>query len=103
VPPLVTAAAGRTRWRERPCRYVVAVGGIEPGKGLTVGFDTFGEAWEWGTPCHGWSAARTKDLTRYVLGVTPAEPGFTTVRVAPSGPCDAGLTMVTTRTTWTSA
>jgi len=50
---------------------------------LSDGFDTFGEAWEWGSPCHGWSAAPAKDLTRYVLGVTPAEPGFGAARVAP--------------------
>jgi hypothetical protein len=50
---------------------------------LHEGYDTFGEAWGWGTPCHGWSATPTKDLTRHVLGVTPQTPGFDTVRVAP--------------------
>jgi hypothetical protein len=50
---------------------------------LHDGFDTFGECWGWGTPVHAWSATPTKDLIWYVLGVTPDEPGFATVRVAP--------------------
>jgi alpha-L-rhamnosidase len=36
-----------------------------------------------GTPVHAWSATPTKDLVWYVLGVTPAEPGYGTVQVAP--------------------
>lgn len=51
---------------------------------LTDGYDTFGECWGWGTPVHGWSSTPTKDLVQYVLGVTPGEPGFATVRVAPA-------------------
>ncbi len=62
---------------------------------LRDGFDTFGEAWGWGTPCHGWSATPTKDLTRYVLGVTPEVPGFTIARVAPR---PGGLRRITGRT-----
>jgi hypothetical protein len=50
---------------------------------LHDGFDTFGECWGWGTPVHAWSATPTKDLIWYVLGVTPAEPGYGAVRVAP--------------------
>jgi hypothetical protein len=50
---------------------------------LEGGFDTFGECWEWGSPCHGWSSTPTKDIARYVLGVTPKDPGFTHARVAP--------------------
>ena len=50
---------------------------------LEHGFDTFGECWGWGTPVHAWSATPTKDLVWYVLGVTPAEPGFATVQIAP--------------------
>jgi hypothetical protein len=50
---------------------------------LQDGFDTLGECWGWGTPVHAWSAAPTKDLVWYVLGVTPAEPGYGTVQVAP--------------------
>jgi len=50
---------------------------------LHNGYDTFGECWGWGTPVHAWSATPTKDLIWYVLGVTPAEPGYTSVHVAP--------------------
>ena len=50
---------------------------------LHDGFDTFGECWGWGTPVHAWSATPTKDLIWYVLGVTPAEPGYAAVRIAP--------------------
>ncbi|MGW2287091.1 alpha-L-rhamnosidase-related protein [Streptomyces phaeochromogenes] len=50
---------------------------------LHDGYDTFGECWGWGTPVHAWSATPTKDLIWHVLGVTPAEPGYTSVRIAP--------------------
>lgn len=50
---------------------------------LHDGYDTFGECWGWGTPVHAWSSTPTKDLITYVLGVTPAEPGYTSVRIAP--------------------
>jgi hypothetical protein len=50
---------------------------------LVDGYDTFGECWGWGTPVHGWSSTPTRDLVSYVLGITPAEPGFDKVRVAP--------------------
>ncbi len=50
---------------------------------LHDGYDTFGECWGWGTPVHAWSATPTKDLVWYVLGVTPAEPGYAAVQVAP--------------------
>lgn len=50
---------------------------------LTGGYDTFGECWGWGTPVHGWSCTPTRDLVAYVLGVTPAEPGYAQVRIAP--------------------
>ncbi|MFI6818597.1 alpha-L-rhamnosidase C-terminal domain-containing protein [Nonomuraea sp. NPDC050328] len=43
----------------------------------------FRECWEGGSFCHGWSATPTRDLVTYVLGLTPAEPGYTKVRVAP--------------------
>jgi len=33
--------------------------------------------------CHGWSAAPTYFLTRYVLGIQPAEPGYKLIRIAP--------------------
>jgi alpha-L-rhamnosidase-like protein len=50
---------------------------------LVDGYDTFGECWGWGTPVHGWSSTPTRDLVAYVLGITPDEPGFARVRVAP--------------------
>ncbi|QYX76626.1 alpha-L-rhamnosidase-related protein [Streptomyces akebiae] len=50
---------------------------------LHEGYDTFGECWGWGTPVHAWSSTPTKDLIWYVLGVTPAEPGYASVKVAP--------------------
>jgi alpha-L-rhamnosidase len=50
---------------------------------LVDGYDTFGECWCWGTPVHGWSSTPTRDLVWYVLGITPAEPGYGRVRVAP--------------------
>lgn len=42
------------------------------------------ECWGWGTPAHGWSSTPTRDLVQAVLGVTPAEPGFATARIAPA-------------------
>ena len=50
---------------------------------LTGGYDTIGEDWKHGTHVHGWSCTPNKDLVFYTLGVTPAEPGYTTARVAP--------------------
>ena len=47
------------------------------------GYDTIGECWGWGTHVHGWSCTPTKDMVFYTLGVTPAEPGYTAVRIAP--------------------
>ena len=45
---------------------------------------TWRETWFGGSYCHGWSSTPTRDLVQYTLGVTPAEPGFGSVRVAPS-------------------
>jgi alpha-L-rhamnosidase len=50
---------------------------------LVDGYDTFGECWGWGTPVHGWSCTPTRDLVAYVLGITPDQPGYARVRVAP--------------------
>lgn len=50
---------------------------------LVKGYDTIGECWGWGTHVHGWSCTVTKDMVFYTLGVTPAEPGYTTARIAP--------------------
>ena len=41
------------------------------------------ECWTGGTRCHGWSSTPTRDLVVHTLGISPAEPGCTTVRVAP--------------------
>jgi hypothetical protein len=50
---------------------------------LVNGYDTIGECWGWGTHVHGWSCTPTRDVIFYTLGVTPAEPGYTTARIAP--------------------
>lgn len=50
---------------------------------LEDGYDSFGECWDFGTHSHGWSSTPTRDLVFYTLGVTPAEPGYATARVAP--------------------
>lgn len=47
------------------------------------GYDTIGECWGWGTHVHGWSCTPTRDMVFYTLGVMPAEPGYTKVRIAP--------------------
>jgi len=44
---------------------------------------TLSETWYGGTTCHGWSATPTRDLVTRTLGISPAEPGFGRVRVAP--------------------
>ncbi|MCS6910261.1 MAG: alpha-L-rhamnosidase N-terminal domain-containing protein [Anaerolineales bacterium] len=50
---------------------------------LVNGYDTIGECWGWGTHVHGWSCTPTRDMIFYTLGVTPAEPGYATARIAP--------------------
>ncbi len=50
---------------------------------LVDGYDTIGECWGWGTHVHGWSCTPTRDMVFYTLGVTPAEPGYGTARIAP--------------------
>jgi alpha-L-rhamnosidase len=50
---------------------------------LQEGFDTFGECWGWGHPSARLERHPTKDLIWYVLGVTPVEPGYGTVQIAP--------------------
>ena len=42
------------------------------------------ETWFGGTISHGWSSTPTRDLVQRVLGVTPAEPGFTAATIAPA-------------------
>lgn len=41
------------------------------------------ECWEGGSYCHGWSATVARDVIVHTLGVTPAEPGYAAVRIAP--------------------
>ena len=53
------------------------------GEFLVDGYDTIGECWGWGTHVHGWSCTPTRDMVFYTLGVTPAEPGYATARIAP--------------------
>jgi len=50
---------------------------------LVKGYDTIGECWGWGTHVHGWSCTPTRDMIFYTLGVTPAEPGYASARIAP--------------------
>jgi len=50
---------------------------------LVHGYDTIGECWGWGTHVHGWSCTPTRDMIFYTLGVTPAEPGYASARIAP--------------------
>ncbi len=42
------------------------------------------ECWFGGTVSHGWSSTPTRDLMQRVLGVTPAEPGFTVASIEPN-------------------
>ncbi len=50
---------------------------------LGDGYDTFGENWGTGTRVHGWSSTPTRDLVFSVLGITPAEAGYSLARIAP--------------------
>jgi hypothetical protein len=51
---------------------------------LDAGETSWPECWKGGTRCHGWSSTPTRDLIVHVLGITPAEPGYAAVRVAPN-------------------
>ncbi|MEA2735675.1 MAG: alpha-L-rhamnosidase, partial [Humisphaera sp.] len=77
-------------------RYDDLIGTIRDywGKQIDAGATTFWEMYHEGGPadgntrltrshCHGWSAAPTFFLTRHVLGVQPATPGYAIVLVAP--------------------
>jgi alpha-L-rhamnosidase len=44
---------------------------------------SWSETWTFGTVSHGWCSTPTRDLVVRTLGVTPAEPGFATARIAP--------------------
>jgi alpha-L-rhamnosidase len=41
------------------------------------------ETWHGGTVSHGWSSTPTRDLVQRVLGIEPAEPGFTVASIEP--------------------
>jgi hypothetical protein len=51
---------------------------------LDRGETTWPEDWNGGTRCHGWASTPTRDLIVHTLGITPAEPGYASVRVAPA-------------------
>ena len=51
---------------------------------LDAGESTWPECWNGGTRCHGWSSTPTRDLIVHTLGITPAEPGYASVRVVPA-------------------
>ncbi|WP_092276788.1 MULTISPECIES: alpha-L-rhamnosidase N-terminal domain-containing protein [unclassified Duganella] len=52
---------------------------------LEAGASTLWEAMSpWASLCHGFSASPTYFLSRHVLGVAPAAPGFSQIRIAPN-------------------
>lgn len=51
---------------------------------LDRGATSWPENWAGGTNCHGWSSTPTRDLIVHVLGISPAEPGYESVRVKPA-------------------
>ncbi|MDH7481175.1 MAG: family 78 glycoside hydrolase catalytic domain [Armatimonadota bacterium] len=55
------------------------------GKMLDWGATTLWENWHNSNSlCHGWSSAPTSHLSKYILGISPAEPGFRRVSIAPN-------------------
>lgn len=50
---------------------------------LEIGPSAWREVWEGGSYAHGWCSTPSRDLVVYTLGVTPAEPGYAAIRVAP--------------------
>ncbi|MGV9303903.1 MULTISPECIES: alpha-L-rhamnosidase C-terminal domain-containing protein [unclassified Nonomuraea] len=90
---------GRLR-RDRARRAAAADQGVPAGPGgallgaadhvaglckdwAALGQGTFRECWDGGSYCHGWSATPSRDLLVHTLGITPAEPGYERVRIAP--------------------
>lgn len=51
---------------------------------LDAGETTWPECWVGGTRCHGWSSTPSRDLVVHTLGISPAEPGYRSVRVTPA-------------------
>ncbi|GAA3731291.1 hypothetical protein GCM10022239_04870 [Leifsonia bigeumensis] len=50
---------------------------------LAIGPSALREVWRGQSYAHAWSATPARDLVRYVAGISPAEPGFATVRIEP--------------------
>lgn len=50
---------------------------------LAIGPSALREVWRGQSYAHAWSANPARDLIRYVAGISPAEPGFATVRIEP--------------------
>lgn len=50
---------------------------------LDAGPTALRECWEGGSYCHGWSATVARDVIVHTLGVSPDEPGYTRIRIAP--------------------
>jgi hypothetical protein len=69
------AAAGRHDLILESCRHWQVF--------VDAGETTWPECWVGGTKCHGWSSTPTSDLVRYIAGITPGDPGYTSVRIAP--------------------
>ncbi len=42
------------------------------------------EVWEGGSYAHGWCSTPSRDLVVYTVGISPGEPGYDVVRVAPA-------------------
>lgn len=89
------AAAGRSDLIAAACRdWTVALERCDT---------SWTETWLGGTISHGWSSTPTRDLTTRVLGVLPAEPGYTLASIEPalgtlewargSAPCGNGNTI----------
>ncbi len=50
---------------------------------MEIGPSALREVWRGQSYAHGWSATPARDLILHIAGISPAEPGFTSVRVAP--------------------
>jgi hypothetical protein len=69
------AAAGRQDLILESCRHWQVF--------VDAGETTWPECWVGGTKCHGWSSTPTSDLVRFIAGITPGDPGYASVRIAP--------------------
>ncbi|MDG2027615.1 MAG: alpha-L-rhamnosidase N-terminal domain-containing protein [Acidimicrobiales bacterium] len=69
------ALAGRADLVEDACRDWMRF--------VDRGESSWPECWAGGTRCHGWASTPTRDLIVYTLGISPAEPGYASVRVDP--------------------